>query len=105
MVDDFRDEDRFIMSPLLIDHGVISGVTVAIPTRDRPFGVFGVHATKPRIFTDDELQFLLACATAIGMAVARKRADAEVQKLAAFAQLNPESRDGIFCGWQHHLFQ
>jgi signal transduction histidine kinase/CheY-like chemotaxis protein/HAMP domain-containing protein len=89
MVADFRNEDRFIMSPLLIDHSVISGVSIAIPTRDRPFGVFCVHATKPRNFTDEEVQFLLACATAIGMAVARKRADAELQKLAAFAQLNP----------------
>jgi len=68
------------MSPLLMDHGVVSGVTIAIPARDRPFGVFCVHTTKPRNFTGDEVQFLLACATAIGMAVARKRADAEVQK-------------------------
>jgi signal transduction histidine kinase/CheY-like chemotaxis protein/HAMP domain-containing protein len=89
VVADLRTETRFIMLPLLMDHGVISGITIAIPTRDRPFGVFCVHTTKPRNFTGDEVQFLLACATAIGMAVARKRADAEVQKLAAFAQLNP----------------
>ena len=89
VVVDFRNEERFILSRLLMDHGVISGVTVAIPTRDRPFGIFCVHAKKPRNFTGDEVQFLLACATAIGMAVARMRADAEVQKLAAFTQLNP----------------
>jgi len=89
VVADLRAETRFITSPLLMEHGVISGVTIAIPTRDRPFGVFCVHTTKPRIFTGDEVQFLLAAATAIGMAVARKRADAEVQKLAAFTQLNP----------------
>jgi signal transduction histidine kinase/ActR/RegA family two-component response regulator/HAMP domain-containing protein len=89
VVADLRAETRFIMSPLLMDHGVISGVTIAIPTHDRPFGVFCVHTTKLRNFTGDEVQFLLACATAVGMAVARKRADAEVQKLAAFTQLNP----------------
>jgi signal transduction histidine kinase/ActR/RegA family two-component response regulator len=91
VVTDFRTEERFIMSQLLLDHRIVSGVTVAIPTRDRPFGVLCVHSTKPRNFTGDEVQFLLACATAIGMAVARKRADAEVQKLAAFAQLNPNA--------------
>jgi signal transduction histidine kinase/ActR/RegA family two-component response regulator/HAMP domain-containing protein len=89
VVADLRLESRFIFSPLLMDHGVVSGVTIAIPARDRPFGVFCIHTTKTRDFTGDEVQFLLACATAIGMAVARKRADAEVQKLAAFAQLNP----------------
>ena len=89
VVADLRSDNRFIVSPLLLDHRIISGATVAIPARDRPFGVFCVHTKKPRNFTGDEVQFLLACATAIGMAVARKRADAEVQKLAAFAQLNP----------------
>jgi signal transduction histidine kinase/CheY-like chemotaxis protein len=72
-----------------MDHGVVSGVTIAIPTRDRPFGVFCVHTTKHRDFTGDEVQFLLAVSTAIGMAVEHKRAEAELQKLAAFAQLNP----------------
>jgi signal transduction histidine kinase/ActR/RegA family two-component response regulator len=89
VVADLRAESRFVASPLLMDHGVVSGVTIAIPTRDRPFGVLCVHTTKLREFTGDEVQFLLAAATAVGMAVARKRADAEVQKLAAFAQLNP----------------
>jgi signal transduction histidine kinase/CheY-like chemotaxis protein len=89
VVADLRTESRFVSSPLLMDHGVVSGVTIAIPTRDRPFGVFCVHTTKHRVFTGDEVQFLLAASTAIGMAVEHKRADAELQKLAAFAQLNP----------------
>ncbi len=89
LVADLGAESRFIPSPLLMDHGVVSGVTIAIPTRDRPFGVFCVHTTKPREFIGDEVQFLMAAATAIGMAVEHKRADAELQKRAAFAQLNP----------------
>jgi signal transduction histidine kinase/CheY-like chemotaxis protein/HAMP domain-containing protein len=83
------DEKIFSTSPFLAEHGVVSGVTIAIPTREKPFGVLGVHTAHQRKFTSDEVQFLLAAATAIGMAVERKRADAELQKLAAFAQLNP----------------
>ena len=83
------EEKKFSASPFLEEHGVISGVTIAIPTREKPFGVLGVHTARRRKFTSDEVQFLLAAATAIGMAVERKRADAEAQKLAAFAQLNP----------------
>ena len=89
VVANLHTEDRFIVSSLLLDHLIVSGATVAIPTRDRPFGVFCVHTKQRRNFTGDEVQFLLAVATAVGMAVARNRADAELQKLAAFAQLNP----------------
>ena len=59
------------MPPLFAEHGVVSGVTVAIPTRGRPFGVFGVHAAQRREFTPDEMQFLMAVATVLGMAVER----------------------------------
>jgi signal transduction histidine kinase/ActR/RegA family two-component response regulator/HAMP domain-containing protein len=89
VVDDLAAETRFTPSPFLMAHGVVSGVTITIPTRDRPFGVFCVHTTRLRKFTADEVQFLLATVTAIGMAVQRKHADAELQKLAAFAKLNP----------------
>jgi signal transduction histidine kinase/ActR/RegA family two-component response regulator len=82
-------QKTFTASPFLAEHGVVSGITIAVPTRERPFGVLGVHTTHQRAFTSDEVQFLLAVATAIGMAVERRRADAEAQKLAAFAQLNP----------------
>jgi len=84
-----EDGEKFSASPFLDEHNAVSGVTIAIPTREKPFGVLGVHTAAHRKFTSDEVQFLLAAATAIGMAVERKRADAEVQKLAAFAQLNP----------------
>ncbi len=91
VVADLKTETRFTASPFLVEHGVVSGVTVTIPTREQPFGVLGVHTTRHRIFTSDEVQFLLAVATAIGMAAERKRSDAEMQKLAAFAQLNPNA--------------
>ena len=89
VVADLATETRFKPSAFLVMHEVVSGVTITIPTRAAPFGVFCVYTAKPRIFTTDEVQFLLATVTAIGMAVQRKHADAELQKLAAFAQLNP----------------
>jgi signal transduction histidine kinase/ActR/RegA family two-component response regulator/HAMP domain-containing protein len=88
---DLKAESRISASPFLGEHGVISGVTVAIPTHDRPFGMLGVYSTHRRKFNSDEVQFLQASATAIGLAVERKRAEAELQKLAAFVQLNPDA--------------
>jgi nitrogen-specific signal transduction histidine kinase/HAMP domain-containing protein/ActR/RegA family two-component response regulator len=89
IIPDFKTETQFIVPPLFTEHGVVGGVTVAIPTRGRPFGVLGAHVTRRRDFTPDELQFLMAVATVLGMAVERRRAEAETIKLAAFAKLNP----------------
>ena len=89
VVEDLRTEMRFSGAPLLTDHGVVSGVTVAISEQGQAFGVLGAHTTHRRRFTEDEVHFLLAVATVLAMAVARKRAEAELEKLAVFAQLNP----------------
>jgi signal transduction histidine kinase/ActR/RegA family two-component response regulator/HAMP domain-containing protein len=86
-----KTETRISASPFLSEHGVVSGVTVAIPTHDRPYGMLGIYSTHQRKFNSDEVQFLMASATAIGLAVERKRAEAELQKLAAFVQLNPDA--------------
>jgi signal transduction histidine kinase len=89
VVQDLAAETRFEASPLLLEHGVISGVTVAISGHGQAFGVIGVHTTHRRKFTEDEVHFLLAIATVLAMAVARNRAEAKLLKLAAFAKLNP----------------
>ena len=91
VIADLKAESRISASPFLAEHGVVSGITVAIPTHDRPYGMLGIYSTHRRKFNSDEVQFLMATATAIGLAVERKRADAELQKLAAFVQLNPDA--------------
>jgi len=89
VVPDLRIETQFAATPLFIEHGVIGGITAAIPTRGRPFGVIGVHTSRRRDFTADEMQFLTAMATTLGIAIERKYAEAEMEKLAAFAKLSP----------------
>ncbi len=87
--DDLTQDRRFPPSPFLLEHGVRSGITVAIPGHGRPFGLLGAHTTHHRIFSEDEVHFLLSVATLLSMAVERNRAEGELKKLAAFAQLNP----------------
>ncbi|MCU0783257.1 MAG: response regulator [Verrucomicrobia bacterium] len=91
VVDDFQRETRFKAPPLLVEHGVVSGVSVVIATRQRPYGVLGAHTARARNFTGDEVHFMLSVATALGMAVERLRTEAELHKLATFAQLNPNA--------------
>ena len=89
VVEQLSDEPRFRASALLTDHNVSSGITVAISGNGRVFGILGAHTAQRRKFTEEEIHFLLAVATVLAMAVEQYRAEAELQKLAAFAQLNP----------------
>ena len=87
--EDLAKETRFHGSSLLTDHGVVSGIMVAIAGHGQAFGILGAHTARPRRFTEDEIHFLFSLATVLAMAVERLRAQAELQKLASFAQLNP----------------
>jgi signal transduction histidine kinase/CheY-like chemotaxis protein len=89
VVDDVTRQTQFKLPPLLAAHGVVGGITAAIPTRGLPFGVLAVFATRRRVFTPDEVQFLLSAANTIGMAAERRRAEAAMQKLASFVRENP----------------
>jgi signal transduction histidine kinase/HAMP domain-containing protein len=88
---DYRTKQEFNPQALLRYHGAISGMVVPITGRDRirPYGVMGAHCLQPRLFTDDDEQFLRAVANLLAMSIDRKRAEAEMEKRAWFAQLNP----------------
>ncbi len=99
IVTDMKDEARFKQSDILTEHGVTSGINVVIAGQPFPFGVIGVHTSRRRAFTEDEVHLLVAVATIISMAVQRRNHEFQLHKLAAFAQVNPNpvlefSRDG-----------
>ena len=58
IVTDLGTERRFSDPTLLKEQGVVSGASVLIAGRERPFGVLGAHTTKPRLFTQDDVHFL-----------------------------------------------
>jgi signal transduction histidine kinase/CheY-like chemotaxis protein len=89
VVDELARETRFRASRWLLEQGITSGMTVAISGHGRAYGVLGVHTPHRRAFSEDEVHFLLAIGTVLAMGVERSLAEAQLQKLAAFAQLNP----------------
>jgi GAF domain-containing protein len=74
VVDDMASERRFAVSPQLLDAGVRSSLSVAIPSGgESPFGVIGAHATEPRTFTDAEAALVQGVAAIVGGAIANQR--------------------------------
>ena len=88
-ITDLPTETRFSAPEFFTDHGVVSGICAVIPHGTQQFGVLGVFATKERKFSEDEFHFLLAIATVIAMAVRRRQTENELQRVANFAQFNP----------------
>ncbi len=66
---DLRCERRFAGPALLVEHGVASGMSVPIHTRDGVYGVLGVHSRRPYAFTEADTHFLHSVANVLGSAI------------------------------------
>ncbi|MEW6208065.1 MAG: PAS domain S-box protein [Acidobacteriota bacterium] len=96
IVENLATDSRFSGPPLLICHGVVSGLSVIIPGQTKPFGVIGAHTTRRRKFTLDEANFLQALANVLAEAIERKQAEEEIHKGRLWLEAIFEaSRDGI----------
>jgi len=93
VVEDLRLERRFTPSPLLQEHGVVSGVSVVIFDQQRPSWVLGAHARTPRTFTVNEVQFLQSVANLLAAALQRARVEADRESLLRRAQHAVATRD------------
>lgn len=85
LVEDLRTEKRFNGPALLVEHGVVSGISVIIYGREGPYGVLGTHTRQLRPFSKDDVHFIQAIANVLGEAVERKRFEEKLQ--AAHEQL------------------
>ncbi len=75
IVTDLKKETRFKGMPLLHDHGVVSGMTVVISGRERPYGILGAHTTRLTTFTVDDANFLQAVANVLAAALERSQTE------------------------------
>lgn len=97
IVEDLTAETRFHPAALLADHGVRSGVSVAIGRRERLFGVLGAHTTTKRHFTRDDISFLAAVSNVIGTALQRRQAeDAARRQAEQYEAILATTSDGFW---------
>lgn len=90
VVEDLRTETRFSGPPLLLDHGVVSGMSVVVAGRSEPYGVLGVHSRERRLFTEDDANFIQSVANVLASAIERERAEEELCK--AYDELDDKVR-------------
>lgn len=90
IVEEFRTEMRFSNSPLLQEHGVVSGLSVVIPGSIRPYGVLGVHTQQKRTFDREDVHFLQSVANVLATAMERHHAEEELQRQNRRSQLFAE---------------
>ena len=102
IVEELRSESRFSGPTLLLDHGIVSGISCVIAGQPGSgYGVLGVHTLKKRRFSDDDVHFLEAIANVLGQSV--QRFNAETERKRSEDQLR-RSRDMFFNLIQNNPF-
>ncbi|MHC4523530.1 MAG: PAS domain S-box protein [Planctomycetota bacterium] len=97
IVEDLRTETRFSGPQLLLEHGVISGMSVVIQGKKGPYGVIGAHTVRRRTFTGDDVSFLQSIANVLANAIERKNAeDALGKSEEVYRRLMETANDAIF---------
>jgi PAS domain S-box-containing protein len=94
---DLRTEKRFHGSPLLLEHGAVSGISVIIHGRARPYGVLEAHTTRQRKFTPDDLHFLQSVASILAAAIERRGLEEELLSISSREQrrMGQDLHDGL----------
>lgn len=86
-IKDFREQDEYVASDFLKEHGIISVANVPVLIGGAAWGVLEVDSTSPRDFSEDTSDFLSSAAGLIG-SVLRHHAqpDKEARLMAAAAE-------------------
>ncbi|HEY8368050.1 MAG TPA: PAS domain S-box protein [Thermodesulfobacteriota bacterium] len=96
LVNDLAAETRFPAPSLLVEHGAVSGVSVAIPGDSSPVGLLAAHATDGRRFSEDDAHFVQSVANVLASAIARAAAERALRESEArFAGIVDSAMDAI----------
>ena len=97
VVEDLARESRFRVPSLLLDHGIVSSITVVIHGRGQPFGVLGVASNLPRTFSEDDVHFVQSVANVLAAAIERRDLEEELLAISEAEQrrIGQDLHDGL----------
>jgi PAS domain S-box-containing protein/putative nucleotidyltransferase with HDIG domain len=91
IVEDLHTEERFKGTPLLLDHGIISGMSVIIPGHNSPFGILAVHTSTQRKFDMSDGNFLQSVAHMLATVIDRSLLLDDLQRVSFAVEQSPVS--------------
>jgi GAF domain-containing protein len=80
IVDDIRLDARSCRCNLLLEHEVVSGVSVPIALDGKAVGVLSAHSRLPGRFTTQDASFLRSMAEVLSAAMSRSKADCALRE-------------------------
>ncbi|MBR8829089.1 MAG: EAL domain-containing protein [Gomphosphaeria aponina SAG 52.96 = DSM 107014] len=81
MMEDLLLETRFRVSPLLHNHQISSGVSIAIAGKEEKYGTLAVYTTNKRNFTEEEVNWLIAVSQILAAAIENHKSAARLKLL------------------------
>ncbi|KRR14837.1 hypothetical protein CQ12_28635 [Bradyrhizobium jicamae] len=101
-IKDFSEQEEYIRSDFLNQHGIVSLSNVPVLIGGAAWGVLEVDSTTPRDFTEDTTDFLTATAALLGTVLHHKaRPDEQARLMAAVAE--SQKREILLREMQHRV--
>lgn len=98
IIEDLRLETRFSGTAFLHNHHIISGASIPIVGKGKPWGVLSVYSTVEQALSTDDVRFLIAIANSLAAVTDRLQAETDLKR---FFNLSLDlfgiaSQDGYF---------
>jgi PAS domain S-box-containing protein len=103
VVRDLQTEARFSGPALLTDHGVVSGLSIAIHTRAGVWGVLGAHTLRSREFSADDIRFLRLVANILAEAIERTTNEANLREAQIRAEESSRTKSEFLANMSHEI--